>query len=174
MRHCTNSESRGMGGGGGRRSIHLARRASFCEVWWIPSPILDARLLNSERAEVAVIEPSRGPALPLPLLLLDATATEEEGTAWRRALLTAERKSLVRSRNDTCEARVGFMAAGRAAVDLRPGSGSRPSPSTSVGRVGGGWGGARRRGRRGGRRGSAQSVDSLGTAPRRWRGRWRR
>jgi hypothetical protein len=68
----------------------LARRASFCEVWWILSPILDARLLNSKLAKVAAIEPSRGPAPPLPLLLLDAAAEEEEGTAWRCALSTAE------------------------------------------------------------------------------------
>jgi hypothetical protein len=51
---------------------------------------LDARLLNSELAKVAAIEPSRGPAPPLPLLLLDAAAEEEEGTAWRCALSTAE------------------------------------------------------------------------------------
>jgi hypothetical protein len=123
-----------------RRSIHLARRASFCEVLWILSPILDARLLNSELAKVAAIEPSRGPAPPLPLLLLDTAAEEEEGTVWRCALTMVEQNSLVRSRNDACEARVGFMAAGWAAVDLRPGSGSRPSPSASVGGVGGGSG----------------------------------
>jgi hypothetical protein len=101
---------------------------------------LDVQLLNSERAEVAAIEPSRGPALPLPLLLLDAAEEEEEGTAWRCALSTAERNSLVQSQNDACEARVGFMAASRAAVDLRSKSRSRPSPSASVGGVGGGSG----------------------------------
>ena len=111
---ATKRENQEVRGGAGGRSIHLARRASFWEVWWIPSPILDARLLNSERADVAAIDPSRGPA---PLLL----GAEEEGTAWRRALSTAAWNSLVRSRNDACAGRVGFMAAaggGSGAPDL--------------------------------------------------------
>lgn len=84
----------------------MARRASFCEVWWIPSPILDARRLNSECADAAERESSRGPPLA------DAEAAEEEagdGATWRRALSTAERNSLVRSRNDAGEDRDGWF-----------------------------------------------------------------
>jgi hypothetical protein len=144
----------------------LARQANFCEVWWILSPILDARLLNLELAKVAAIEPSRGLTPRLQLLLLDVAEEEEEGTAWRCALSTAEQNSLVRSRNDACEARVGFMAAGRAMVDLWPGSGSHPSPSASVGGVGGGIGEEHtdEGDAVGGRRGSARSVGRGGMA----------
>jgi hypothetical protein len=106
MKQCARYES-GSTGRSRTEAIHLARRASFWEVWWIPSPILDARLLNSERADVAEIIPSRD---PVELLLAAVGADDEEGAAWRRALSTAARNSLVRSRNDACAGRVGFMA----------------------------------------------------------------
>jgi len=67
-------------------------------------------LVNSERADVAAINPSR---VPVELLLAAAGADDEEGAACRRALSTAARKSLVRSRNDACAGRVGIMSAPR-------------------------------------------------------------
>jgi hypothetical protein len=93
---------------------------------------LDARLLNSELAKVGRDRAIKGPGTAAPA----AAARRGDGgggrDAWRCALLTAEQNALVRSQNDACEARVGFMAAGRAAVDLRPGSGSRPSPEAEL------------------------------------------
>ena len=107
----------------------MARRLSFWEVWWIPSPILDARLLNSERADVAAINPSR---VPVELLLAAAGADDEEGAAWRRALSTAARNSLVRSRNDACAGRVGIMSAPRRWICTRIWISRSRSPSLSL------------------------------------------
>lgn len=105
----------------------MARRASFWEVWWIPSPILEARRLNSECADAAERESSSGPALPL------ADAAAGDGATWRRALSTAERNSLVRSRNDAGADRDGFMAA----ADAGSGSGPPRRLGSGAGRAGG-------------------------------------
>ena len=83
--------------------------------------------MNSECADAAERESSRGPALPL------ADAAAGDGATWRRALSTAERNSLVRSRNDAGADRDGFMAAADA------GSGSGPPRRLGSGARAGGW-----------------------------------
>lgn len=69
--------------------------ANFCDVWWIPNPILEALLLNSDWTATADRR-SSGLTLTLLLLLLNvASSTDEMDSFWLSATL---KNSCVRSR----------------------------------------------------------------------------
>lgn len=70
---------------------HFASLASFWDVWWIPSPILEALLLNSDWFEIAAFEPTKlNASLPL--------GTSGAGEIVFFKLSTALTNSKVRSR----------------------------------------------------------------------------